>query len=54
MYQGHALTTREITLSIAYTMAVGLISYFAGILFWPYALAPSLVNPFKALTEFTH
>ncbi|MBK6478105.1 MAG: hypothetical protein IPF93_07390 [Saprospiraceae bacterium] len=54
MYQGHALTTREITVSIAYTMAVGLIAYFAGILFWPYALAHPLVNPFKALTEFTH
>lgn len=44
----------ELLKSLGYTVLVGVISYFAGILFWPYALQNPLVNPLKALTEFTN
>ncbi|MDZ4710343.1 MAG: tetratricopeptide repeat protein [Saprospiraceae bacterium] len=37
-----------------YTLIVGFLAYLAGIVFWPYALANPLLNPLKALTEFTH
>ncbi|MEO5582207.1 MAG: hypothetical protein ABIR66_05920, partial [Saprospiraceae bacterium] len=44
----------ELLKSIGYTIGIGLLSYFAGILFWPFALHDPLVNPIKALTEFTN
>jgi len=47
-------SSKEILISILITLGVGVISFLAGIIFWPYALANPLVNPFKALTEFTN
>lgn len=35
------------------TLLVCILSYFIGIAFWPFALANPLVNPMKALSEFT-
>lgn len=37
----------------ATTLGLGILSYFVGIVFWPYALANPISHPMKALTEFT-
>ncbi len=37
-----------------YVVLIGLVSFFVGILFWPYGLQNPLKNPFEALTVFSN
>ena len=44
---------QEVRSAVKYTLLVGLLSYFSGIIFWPYALSDPFINPLRALSEFT-
>lgn len=52
--KNYAMFGTEMKRTIVYAVATGVVGYFAGLIFWPYALEAPLSNPFSALSEMSN